>query len=84
MSARSTQQFKPVTGTYTVPKNLRAKAVPSHVFDLAWQNAIEKAVAQWGVAGNGTKVEVRYQARIDIWNPGGIGWCGVTLIPGGG
>jgi hypothetical protein len=73
--------LRPVTGTFSVPKNRREMIPASHAFDAAWTNALEKAVAQWGPT-NDVKVEVQYRARIDIWNPGGIGWCSVTLVPG--
>ena len=81
--SKAAGSLKPITGTYTVPKAQREHIAASHAFDAAWHNAIQKAAQDWGASANGTKVEVRYQARIDIWNPGGVGWCGVTIIPGG-
>jgi hypothetical protein len=81
--SKAAGSLKPVTGTYTVPKNRLEKIAASHAFDAAWDNAIQKAVQQWGPT-NEVKVDVQYRARIDIWNPGGVGWCAVTLIPGSG
>jgi hypothetical protein len=75
--------LRPITGTYTVPKNRRDTIAASHAFDAAWANALQTAKQKWGNEANGTKVEVQLRARIDIWNPGGIGWCSVTFIPGG-
>jgi hypothetical protein len=76
--------LKPVTGTFNVPKDRRDTYPPSRAFDEAWRKALDKAAKQWGVAANGTQVDVHYRARIDVWNPGGVGWCSVTLAPGGG
>jgi LytS/YehU family sensor histidine kinase len=80
--ARNPSELKPVTGTYTVPRALRQTAVPSHVFDIAFRNAVEKATQQWGPT-NQVTVDIQYRARIDIWNPGGVGWCSVKLTPTG-
>jgi hypothetical protein len=82
--SKAAGSLRPITGTYTVPRAQRQKIAASVAFDFAWHNAVEKAADTWGPAADGTKVEVQYRARIDIWNPGGVGWCSVTLIPGGG
>jgi len=81
--SKATGSLRPITGTYTVPKPQRQRIAASSAFDLAFHDAVHKAAEAWGVAANGTKVEVQYRARIDIWNPGGVGWCSVTLKPGG-
>ena len=82
-TADGRSSLKPITGTFTVPAARKEKIPASHAFDAAWDNALAKAAKDWGVAGNRTVVSVQYKARIDIWNPGGIGWCSVTLLPGG-
>jgi hypothetical protein len=76
------QSRKPVTGTYTVPKNRREKISASDAFDAAWERALDSAQKQWGPTAQ-VRVDVSFRARIDVWNPGGIGMCSVVLTPRG-
>jgi hypothetical protein len=82
------QSLPPITGTYPpegISKDLRE--IPAHVgFDLAWNDAIELAKAAWHKEGDPrieVPVTVEYNARIDIWNPGGIGQYQVKITPSG-
>jgi hypothetical protein len=76
------ESLKPVVGTYTVPKDRRAKISASAAFDVAWERALVKAADAWGPTAQ-VRVDVSYRARIDVWNPGGIGMCSVVLTPRG-
>jgi hypothetical protein len=79
----------PITGTF--PKERMSddqlRALPAHEgFDQAWKDAIAQAEKAWHTPGQGRveiPVTIEYQARIDIWNPGGIGQYGVKITPGG-
>lgn len=55
-------------------------------FDQAWKDAIAQAEKEWHRPGEDRieiPVTVEYQARIDIWNPGGIGQYAVKITPSG-
>jgi hypothetical protein len=84
MAKEPQRQRKPVTGTFNVPKDRRESYPASHAFDEAWARALRRAAEQWrNEDGSEAQVRVRveYTARVDVWNPGGIGVCGVTLTP---
>jgi hypothetical protein len=85
----ATEGLGPITGTF--PKERMEyedlQEIPPHEgFNLAWKDALDQAAKAWHMDGE-SKVEipvrVEYLARIDIWNPGGIGQYGVKIIPGG-
>lgn len=78
--SENTRRLKPVTGTYKPRKTERVEVTPSAGFDRAFKAALEKAREQWG-APNEVAVHVHTQARIDIWNPGGVGMYMVILSP---
>jgi len=63
------------------------KEIPAHEgFDEAWNDAIEQAKELWhkpGAPRVEIPVTVEYIARIDIWNPGGIGQYHVKITPTG-
>jgi hypothetical protein len=79
----------PITGTF--PKEPMSddqlRELSAHEgFDQAWKDAIAQAEKAWHTPGQDRveiPVTIEYQARIDIWNPGGIGQYGVTIIPSG-
>jgi hypothetical protein len=78
------RKLPPVTGEYRVTPSPRRRTITaSTAFNNAWRDALKKAAAEWGEKGREVHVDVdvRYTARIDVWNPGGIGVCGVTLTP---
>jgi len=49
----------------------------------AFEKALADARSQWGTNVQ-QPVTVTIEARIDTWNPGGIGVCKVTLEPQNG
>jgi hypothetical protein len=62
------------------------EVAPHEGFDLAWEHALEQAVERWHKPGEPPveiPVSVEYRARVDIWNPGGIGHYSVIITPGG-
>ncbi len=79
----------PITGTF--PKERMSdeelREIPAHEgFDQAWKDAIAQAEQAWHAPGQDRveiPVTIEYQARIDIWNPGGIGQYGVKITPTG-
>ncbi|MDX6484811.1 MAG: hypothetical protein QOE95_2584 [Gaiellaceae bacterium] len=79
----------PITGTF--PKDRlgddELQEIPAHVgFDEAWKDAIAQAEKAWHSPGQDRveiPVTIEYEARIDIWNPGGIGQYNVKITPHG-
>jgi hypothetical protein len=61
--------------------------LPPHVgFDRALDDAIDQAGKQWrteGDAEESIEVTVELEARLDFWNPGGIGQYKAKITPGG-
>ena len=83
------EELGPITGTF--PKERMKdedllKLSAHEGFDQAWKDAIEKAGRAWHSSGEDRveiPVTVEYEARIDIWNPGGIGQYSVKITPHG-
>lgn len=69
-----------ITGTFTPAEDERLTIQPHEGFDRAWQDALEQAAKRWAGKAE-TPVRVRYRARIDVWNPGGIGQYKVVITP---
>jgi hypothetical protein len=85
----ATEGLGPITGTF--PKERMSdeelREIPAHEgFDQAWRDAIAQAEKTWHTPGQDRveqAVTVEYSARIDIWNPGGIGQYSVKINPTG-
>jgi hypothetical protein len=75
-------KFEAVRGEHRVDEDKRHTISASEAFDHAWRDALDKARTQWG-APNEVRVEVKLEADIHVWNPGGIGVCVVQLVPTG-
>ncbi len=79
----------PITGKF--PKEPmgddQLRELPAHEgFDQAWKDAIAQAETAWHRPDQDRveiPVTVEYVARIDIWNPGGIGQYSVKITPSG-
>lgn len=86
-SQYSGRELPPITGTFPKEDTKELREIPAHEgFDEAWKDAIEQAKELWhepGAPRIEVTVTVEYQARIDIWNPGGIGQYGVKITPSG-
>jgi hypothetical protein len=82
-------ELGPITGTF--PKHPlsddQLREIPAHEgFDQAWRDAIAQAEKEWHSPGQDRveiPVTIEYHARIDIWNPGGIGQYNVKITPTG-
>jgi hypothetical protein len=78
----------PVTGTYPEDSDREVAEIPPHAgFDLALANAVARAAETWHEKGTDPiKVwaKVDFYARVDIYNPGGIGQYGAKLTPTSG
>lgn len=81
------EKLPPITGTYPKEDDKELREIPAHEgFDQAWNDAIEQAKSAWHKEGDPrieVAVTVEYRARVDIWNPGGIGQYHVIITPGG-
>jgi hypothetical protein len=76
----------PVTGEWPRDTDMDVSRVAPHEgFDNAIQAAIDEAAQKWHEKGSdpiSVWAHVDLYARIDIYNPGGIGRYGATLTPG--
>jgi hypothetical protein len=82
------ERLGPITGEFP-PKGAKDDDRPPEIephegFNKAWDDALNQAAANsdWR-AEQPVWVNVEFQARIDIWNPGGIGHYLVVLTPRG-
>ncbi len=80
----------PITGTFPKERldDEDLQEIPPHEgFNQAWKDALDQAAKAWHKVGE-PKVEipvrVEYLARVDIYNPGGIGQYSVKITPLGG
>jgi hypothetical protein len=80
MEGSGSTKRKPVTGNYKPRSSERLEITPSAGFDRAFRVALAKAAQQWG-SPNEVAVDVHMRARIDIWNPGGVGMYSIILDP---
>lgn len=75
----------PITGEFPPPGAADDRPPdihPHHGFNEAWKDALDKVAKNddWRKA-QPVEVKVEFEARIDIWNPGGIGRYLVILTP---
>jgi len=83
------ENLPPITGTF--PKEGDTQDVrglqPHEGFNKAWDDVLDRAAKAWHKEGEDPveiDVKVELFARIDIWNPGGIGQykIKVSQLPG--
>ena len=78
---------QPITGTYEPDSRKTVLELPPHVgFDRALDDAIDRAAREWrseGDAEESIEVTIELEARLDFWNPGGIGQYKAKITPGG-
>jgi len=70
----------PVTGEYEPPRDAAVHVPPSVGFDRAFDDALKRAARRWEKPQK-VDVDVRLEARVDVWNPGGVGVYRVTFTP---
>jgi hypothetical protein len=77
---------QPITGIYEPESKSTLLETPPHIgFDKAWRDALDQAEQQWrSEEEESIPVTVELEARLDFWNPGGIGQYKVKVTPGGG
>lgn len=85
MAHQQSDERKPIVGTFTPDTRNDILETPPHVgFDRAWEDALEQADKSWRRGGDESiDVTVELEARLDFWNPGGIGQYKVKIDPGG-
>ena len=71
----------PIVGTFTPDSQNDILDTPPHVgFDRAWEDALDQADRNWRRdKEESIEVTVELEARLDFWNPGGIGQYRVKL-----
>jgi hypothetical protein len=73
----------PITGVYEPPEDERLRTPPHTGFDKAWEDAIDQADRSWRrEEKESIEVTVEFEARLDFWNPGGIGQYRVKISEG--
>jgi hypothetical protein len=70
----------PVVGVYEPPRDAVVHVKPSDGFDRAFEDALKKAARRWGKPQK-VEVDVRLEARVDVWNPGGVGVYRAVMTP---
>lgn len=83
MAAEKRGKPEPVVGTYKPPEGERQHFSATMGFDRAMKAALDEAACQWPKPAE-FHVRVHFEARVDVWNPGGIGAYAVILDPTGG
>ena len=75
----------PIVGVYE-PERDSIMKTPAHVgFDRAWEDALRQVDETWRREAEETiEVTVELEARLDYWNPGGIGQYRVKVSEGPG
>jgi hypothetical protein len=75
MNDKPSESREPIVGTYEPGSRADILELPIHVgFDNAWRDAMDQADRMWRRGGEESiEVSVELEARIDFWNPGGIG-----------
>jgi hypothetical protein len=81
MAAQGPAAREPITGIFEPGSRDEILKTPARVgFDQAWQDAIRQAEEQWRSEDvESIEVTVEYEARLDFWNPGGIGQYKVKI-----
>jgi hypothetical protein len=65
---------EPIVGVFEPGRNDILKTPAHDGFDRAWEDALEQADRTWRRDTEETiEVTVEMEARLDFWNPGGIG-----------
>jgi hypothetical protein len=77
---------QPITGIFEPESRTDVLETPIGVgFDKAWQDALDQAEGGWRRTDEETiEVRVELEARLDFWNPGGIGQYRVKITDTGG
>jgi hypothetical protein len=81
------ENLPPITGTFPKDDTNDVRDIPPHEgFNEAWRDVLDQAAEAWHEKGADpieVPVKVELFARIDIWNPGGIGQYHVKVTPTG-
>jgi hypothetical protein len=81
------ENLPPITGTFPTDDSQDVRGIPPHEgFDQAWDDVLDQAAKLWHENGEPpiqVPVKVEFYARIDVWNPGGIGQYKVKVTPTG-
>ena len=75
MNDKSSESRDPIVGRYEPGSHADILELPVHVgFDNALKDALDQAEQTWRRGGEESiEVSIELEARIDFWNPGGIG-----------
>jgi hypothetical protein len=81
MATQGPEVREPITGVFEPRSQDELLATPPHAgFDKAWQDALDQAERQWRREEKESfEVTVEFEARLDFWNPGGIGQYRVKI-----
>jgi hypothetical protein len=85
MAHQQSDTREPIVGVFEPDRNDILKT-PAHVgFDRAWEDALDKADKTWRrETEESIEVTVEMEARLDFWNPGGIGQYRIKVSEGSG
>jgi hypothetical protein len=85
MAQQQSDTREPIVGVFEPGRNDILKT-PAHAgFDRAWEHALEQVDEKWRRdTEEMIEVTVELEARLDFWNPGGIGQYRVKVSEGPG
>ena len=77
---------EPITGIFEPDSRKALLDTPAHVgFDKALQDAIDQVDKYWRTKDEESfEVKIEFEARLDYWNPGGIGQYRAKVTDQGG
>jgi hypothetical protein len=77
---------EPITGIFEPDSRKALLDTPPHVgFDKALKNALDQVDEQWRTKDEESfEVKIELEARLDFWNPGGVGQYRAKVSEQGG
>ena len=81
MAQQQSDRRDPIVGEFSPDTRNDILETPPHIgFDRAWEDALGKADKSWRRGEDESiEVTVELEARLDFWNPGGIGQYRVKI-----
>jgi hypothetical protein len=74
---------EPITGIFEPESSSAVLETPAHIgFEKALDDAVDQADRQWRTKDEESiEVTIELEARLDFWNPGGIGQYRAKITP---
>jgi hypothetical protein len=80
MATQGPETREPIIGVFEPAQDDRLRTPPHTGFDKAWEDALDQVDRSWRrEEKESIEVTVELEARLDFWNPGGIGQYRVKI-----